>query len=111
MSDSSVPRAPRAFHAFSKRYPHLATGWDSLREAEAEGPLDLKTRRLLKLAVSIGVRSQGSTHSATRKALAAGASPDEIYQVVAVAASVVGMPNAVAAFTWLEDVMAEKEPS
>lgn len=111
VSDSRSSRPPGAFQKFSKRYPGLAEAWDRMREGEAEGPLDLKTRRLIKLGVSIGSRSEGSTHSATRKALAAGASLEEIYQVVALAASIVGLPSGVAAFTWLEDVIGEEPTS
>lgn len=96
---------PKTFDLFSKRFPKIAQAWSLLGEAGVEGPLDEKTCRLLKLAVSIGAKSEGGTHSAVRKALGAGASPEEIFQVVALAASTVGLPNAVAAFTWVEDVL------
>ena len=99
-----MPGPPKAFRDFAERFPKINQAWNLLGEASDEGPLDAKTRRLIKLAVSIGVRSEGATHSAVRKALAAGASPDELYQVVALAASTIGLPNAVAAFTWVEDV-------
>ena len=33
----------------------------------------------------------------------AGARPEEIYQVVALAAGALGLPSAVAAFTWVEE--------
>jgi alkylhydroperoxidase/carboxymuconolactone decarboxylase family protein YurZ len=96
---------PSAFREYSRRFPRLAQAWDAIRDAEAQGPLDERTRRLIKLAASIASRSEGATHSATRKALAAGASREEIYQVVALAAASVGMPGSVAAFTWVEDVL------
>lgn len=99
------PGPPQAFQDFSERFPKINQAWNLLGEASDDGPLDAKTRRLIKLAVSVGVRAEGATHSAVRKALAAGASPEEIYQVVALAASTVGLPNAVAAFTWVEDVV------
>ena len=57
----------------------------------------------MKLAIAIGTRSEGATHSAVRKAIAAGVSTDEIHQVVALSASNLGLPGAVAAFTWIED--------
>ncbi len=99
-----IPGPPKAFQDFSERFPKINEAWILLGEASEDGPLDAKTRRLVKLAVSIGVRSEGAAHSAVRKARAAGASPEEIYQVVALAASTIGLPNAVAAFTWVEDV-------
>lgn len=101
----NIPSPPKAFQSFSERFPKIGEAWNLLGEASVDGPLDAKTCRLIKLAVSIGSRSEGATHSAVRKALAAGASPEELYQVVALAASTVGLPNAVAAFTWIEDVV------
>jgi 4-carboxymuconolactone decarboxylase len=101
--DRTSPPPPKTFTLFSKRFPRIAEAWATLGEAGVEGPLEPKMARLVKLAVSIGARSEGATHSAVRKARGAGATPDEIYQVVALAASTVGLPNAVAAFTWIED--------
>lgn len=97
------PNPPKAFRDFGQRFPKLADAWNLLREAEASGPLDEKSQRLVKLAASIGAGWEGATHSAARKALAAGASPEEVYQVVALAASTIGLPAAVAAFTWVRD--------
>ena len=105
--NQKMPGPPKAFEDFSRRFPKINQAWSLLSEASDEGPLDAKTRRLIKLAVSIGGRSEGAAHSAVRKALAAGASPEELYQVVALAASTIGLPNAVAAFTWVEDVVKE----
>jgi alkylhydroperoxidase/carboxymuconolactone decarboxylase family protein YurZ len=96
-------RPPKTFDLFSRRFPRLAEAWELLGKAGTDGPLGEKTARLVKLAVSIGARSEGATHSAVRKALGAGAAPEEIYQVVALAASTIGLPGAVAAFTWVED--------
>ena len=100
-----TPGPPKAFQEFSQRFPKIHEAWNLLGEASDDGPLDEKTRRLVKLGVAVGVRAEGATHSAVRKALAAGATPEELYQVVALAASTIGLPNAVAAFTWVEDIV------
>ena len=89
--------------AFTRRYPKIGKAWDLLGEAGSTGPLDLKMARLVKLGIHIALRSEGGTHSAVRKALMAGARPEEIYQVVARAAGALGLPRAVAAFTWVEE--------
>jgi len=89
--------------AFTRRYPKIGKAWDLLGEAGNAGPLDPKTARLVKLGVHIATRSEGGTHAAVRKALMAGARPEEIYQVMALAAGPLGLPSAVAAFTWVED--------
>ncbi len=98
-----LPRPPKAFRSFSERFPKIAEAWELLSQAGSSGPIDEKTQRLVKLAIAIGTRSEGSTHSAVRKALASGVSREEILQVVALAATNVGLPGAVAAFTWVED--------
>lgn len=96
-------KAPKAYDAFRKRYPKLGEAWDCTRAAEAQGPLDERTRRLLKLAVAIGARREGAVHSAVRKAVAAGVSRREIEQVVALAASTLGFPATVATDTWVQE--------
>jgi 4-carboxymuconolactone decarboxylase len=108
MTKPKLPPPPPTFQAFSKRFPDVARAWDLLGEAGRNGPLVEKTQRLVKLAIAIGVRSEGATHSAVRKALAAGSSEEEIYQVVALASSTIGLPNAAAAFTWVEDELKKR---
>jgi 4-carboxymuconolactone decarboxylase len=99
-----TPKAPRTFDQFSENFPTIRKAWDLLGDAGAEGPLDEKTARLVKLGIVIGAMREGGVHSAARKARAAGASEDEMRQVVALAASVIGMASTVAAWTWVRDV-------
>ncbi len=81
--------------------------YEALGEACAKaGPLDAGTRELVKLGMAIGGRLEGAVHSHTRRALQAGATPAQIRHVVALAAPTVGFPTTVAAFTWVEDVLA-----
>jgi 4-carboxymuconolactone decarboxylase len=56
--------------------------------------------------MAISGRLEGAVHAHVRRALAAGATPDEIRHVVALAAPTVGFPTTVAAFTWVDDVLA-----
>ena len=103
-----TPAPPKTFRDFSRRFPKLREAWDLLSEAGSDGPLDEKTQRLLKLAVALSTRSEGATHSAVRKALAAGVHGEAIYQVIALAASNIGLPQAAAAFSWVEDELQKK---
>ena len=108
MSDSPDPKdklapPPGAYKDFVARFPDLGKAWKSMRDAESEGPLDERQRRLIKLAVAMGAMRQGAVSSGVRKALAAGASLDEIEQLVALAASTVGLPSAVALHGWVRD--------
>jgi len=99
-----LAKPPRSFEAFVARYPKLGAAWELLGEGAAEaGPLDEKTQRLVKLALALATRQEGATHSGVRKALAAGATLAELEQVVALAASLIGLPATVAAFQWVQE--------
>lgn len=106
---SRPPKPPGTYRDFRERFPRLGEAWDTVRRAEAEGPIDKRTARLVKLAVAAGVQRPGAVSSATRKAHAAGASEEEIYQVVALAASTLGFPSTVAVFSWVRDALAGME--
>ena len=67
------------------------------------GPLDEKSRRLVKLALSIGAALEGATHSAVRNARKAGITPEEIDHVALLAITTLGLPAATRAMTWVTD--------
>jgi 4-carboxymuconolactone decarboxylase len=74
-----------------------------------EGPLDEKTSHLIQLAAAAAIRSEGSVHSHARRALKAGAKPEEIYHSIILLTSTIGFPNTSAAMSWVYDVLgAEK---
>jgi alkylhydroperoxidase/carboxymuconolactone decarboxylase family protein YurZ len=58
---------------------------------------------MVKLGVAVGAMREGSVHASVRKALSQGIPPEAIEQVVALAAGTIGLPSAVAAFTWVRD--------
>jgi alkylhydroperoxidase/carboxymuconolactone decarboxylase family protein YurZ len=74
------------------------------------GPLDARTRALVRLAIAIGGRLEGAVHSHARRAVEAGVSPAEVRHAVALAAPTIGFPATVAAFTWVEDVLPKAAP-
>ena len=106
MSEKS--KAPKSYSRFVTRYPKLGEAWELARHAELEGPADEKTRRLLKLAIAVGAMRKGAVTSAARKALDAGATEAEILQVVALGATTLGFPSAVAVSSWLEPLLIER---
>ncbi|HET8577134.1 MAG TPA: carboxymuconolactone decarboxylase family protein [Methylomirabilota bacterium] len=100
---------PKPFQRFSGNNPAVAEAYAALGEACAKaGPLDGRTRELVKLGMAIGARLEGAVHSHARRALEAGATPEQVVHVVALAAPTVGFPTTVAAFTWVEDVLRRK---
>ena len=107
MSDK-LPKAPRTYDEFSETFPTLRKAWDLLGDAAKEGPLDARTARLIKLGIAIGAMREGAVHSGARKARALGATTEELQQIVALSSSIIGMPSAVAVWTWLRDTEAKK---
>ena len=97
-------KPPKTFDEFSEAFPAIRKAWDLLGDAAAEGPLDDKSARLVKLGIAIGNMREGGVHSAARKAIAAGATQAELQQVVALASSVIGMSSTVAVWTWVRDI-------
>jgi alkylhydroperoxidase/carboxymuconolactone decarboxylase family protein YurZ len=105
----NAPKPPKAYEEFVQRYPRIAEAWDTLAEAGKDGPLDERTRRLVKLAIAVGAMRQGAVHSNVRKALAGGVPREAIEQVIALAAGTIGLPSAVAIYTWVQDAMISKK--
>ncbi len=102
---SQLPPPPSAYNQFVDRYPDLERAWESMAKAGTDGPLDARTQRLIKLAIAVGAMREGAVHASARKGVAMGIEASEMEQVVALAASTLGMPSTVAAFSWVQDVL------
>jgi alkylhydroperoxidase/carboxymuconolactone decarboxylase family protein YurZ len=97
-------RLPKPAQNFRKRYPEVWAAFNALGDrCHSAGPLDEKTRRLVKVALSMGAGLEGATHSAVRNARKAGIIPDEINHVAVLAVSTLGLPAAIRAYTWASD--------
>src|SRR3990167_4194130 len=100
-----MPKLPEPFRRFERENGAVVKAYEALGETCAKaGPLDARTRELVKLGMAIGGRLEGAVHSHARRALEAGATPEQIRHVVALAAPTVGFPTTVAAFPWGEEV-------
>lgn len=95
------PRPPQRYREFIDRFPDLSRAWEAINEAGGKGPLDERSQRLVKLAVAMGAMREGAVRSGVRKALAMGISLEEIEQLVPLAAGTIGMPSAVACWSWI----------
>ena len=96
---------PSAAGEVARTYPAVWEAYAALGKATAEaGPLDERTRRLVKLALSIGASSEGAVHSHTRRALEQGISKKELKQVALLAIATLGLPQAVRGLTWIGDI-------
>lgn len=99
----AAPKPPQRYREFVREYPKLWEAWEKLGEAGREGPLDAHTCRLAKLAVAMGALREGAVRSGTRKALAEGVTAEELRQLVALSAGTLGLPSAVACWSWVTD--------
>ncbi|HXE91696.1 MAG TPA: carboxymuconolactone decarboxylase family protein [Terriglobales bacterium] len=95
---------PSQFEQLKKDYPEVWKAFTELGDrCHHAGPLDDKTRRLIKLALAVGGGLEGAAHSAVRNALAAGIQPEELRQVALLAVTTLGFPAAMRALTWIAD--------
>ena len=97
---------PEIYEEFKHQFPEVAKAYDTLAQGCHQwGPLDTKTRRLIKLGIAIGLSSDGGVRSHARQALAEGVSPDELRHAVLLALTTAGFPTMMAAMKWVEEVI------
>jgi 4-carboxymuconolactone decarboxylase len=78
---------PDVYLRMRSRFPTIADAFDALGEAsENAGPLEERTQRLVKLGIAIGAAA-------------------EILHVAVLAITTRGFPAAVAAFSWIDEVL------
>ena len=99
-------KIPNHYESLKSRFPGVMEALEKLGgSVRAEGPLDLKTGHLIQLAAAAASQSEGGVHSHTRRALEAGASPEEIYHTLILLVSPVGFPRVAAAISWADDII------
>ena len=108
----ATKKLPRPVEAFREDYAEVWRAFTELGDrCHRAGPLDARTRRLVKLALAVGAGLEGATHSAVRNALAEGVAPEEIKQVAVLGVTTFGFPAAMRALTWIGDGLAPEDDS
>lgn len=103
-------KPPKPFSEFVERHSEIASAYEMLGKAVREaGPLSAREIALVKLAISVGARMEGSAHAHTRKARASGIEDTALEQVALLACPTIGFPNMMAALGWVRDVTEPKE--
>lgn len=103
-----MSQMPKHYMKFKEDYPEISKAYDQMGNAvHTAGPLDDKTRALIKLALSTGAGLEGAVHSHTKKALEKGVTEEEIKQTVLLALPTIGLPRMMAALSWVEDIIKE----
>ena len=102
-------RFPQWTRRFQKTHRKVWSAFQRLgEECHRAGPLDARSRRLVKIGIAAGSGSEGAMHSAVRNALAEGVSQDEIRHAILLSITTIGFPNGQAALSWAEDIMRRK---
>ncbi len=104
----TIDRFPFSYERFKKEFREIEKEYDKLaKKCHASGPLDEKTRRLIKLGIAIGSESDGAVKSHTRRAMAIGISLEEIHHAVLLGLTTIGFPKMIAALNWVHQAMEE----
>lgn len=92
---------PGTYKAFVGKFPEIRGAQGTIAQAVASyGPLDSKTRELIKIGIAVGAGLETSTRSHVRRALEQGASESEIEQAVLLAVTTCGFSRTVMAWQW-----------
>ncbi len=104
-----MSRLPNQYVGIGKRFKKYFNALNNLgKAAKNSGPLDEKTAQLIQLAAAATVHSEGSVHSHARRALEAGAKPEELYHALLLLTSTIGFPTVSASISWLDDVISKR---
>ena len=97
---------PDIYKEFQQQFPEVARVYDELAgKCHDWGPLEEKTRRLVKLGVAMGLNSEGAVRSHARRALEEGITADELRHTVLMAFTTTGFPTMIAAMKWVDEVI------
>ena len=101
-----MKKLPKTFQSFVKQHAAIWDAHEQLSKACAEaGPLDRKTRELIKIGISVGAGLETATKRHALMALENGASKEEIFQTTLMAMTTCGHPAAVAGWHWINSVI------
>jgi AhpD family alkylhydroperoxidase len=99
-------REHNIYHRLKQQYPDYFGAVQALgKAAHHAGPLDEKVVQLIQLGAAAAIHSEGAVHSHARRALEAGATPEQIHHTLISLTSTIGFPTVVAALSWADDVI------
>jgi len=99
-----MPKPGELNERFRLDYPGIWNAFAHLaEECHNAGPLDERTPRLVKVALSLGAGLEGATHSAVRHAREGGVTREELDHIAVLGITTLGFPAAMRALSWLDD--------
>ncbi len=94
------------YEKIKNTYPEYLEDVENLGlTAKKAGPIDEKNAQLIQLAASVAIRSEGATHSHTKRALEAGANSEEIRHCIIMLTNTIGFPVVMAGLSWVNDIL------
>ena len=100
---SEEKKLPGTYKKFIARFPELGKAHEAMSDAAfAAGPLDEKTLCLVKIGICVGAGLESALRSHVRRALAAGASEQEVEQAIMQGMTTLGFPKTVASWHWAQ---------
>jgi 4-carboxymuconolactone decarboxylase len=102
---------PKTYQQFRIEHPEVYAAYEKLGEnAAAAGPLDQKTRELIKLGMAAANKSESGVQSHTHRALEVGATPAEVEHALISGIATLGFSTMMAALTWAKSAIADHKP-
>jgi 4-carboxymuconolactone decarboxylase len=102
-----MSQLPKPYQQFRQDHPDIYKAYENLGQIAAEsGPLDIKTRELIKLGMAAAIRSESAVQSHTHRALDAGATIPEIEHVLMLGITAFGFSTMMTARTWVKHAIA-----
>lgn len=101
-----MSQLPKPFEQFRKDHPAVHEAYERLGQAAANaGPLDQKTRELIKLGMAAANGSETAVQSHAYRALEAGGTADEIEHALMLGINTLGFSRMMAALSWVREAI------
>lgn len=109
MEEDIRKELPGFLQSIIKKYPDVWDNFDALGHSISElpGGIDKDIQHLVKLGIAIGSGQEGAVHSHVRRAKKAGFTNEQIYHAALLSITTIGWPGAVAALSWIDDILKE----
>ena len=98
-------KPPDRYQKIKEEFPSIVEAYEKLGEATHDVVLPHKYVHLIKLGAAATMRSEGAVHSHTKRALDAGATPEEIRNAIVLLTNTIGFHNMMAALSWADDIL------
>jgi len=101
-----MSKLPQPYQQFRAEHPSVYAAYESLGAAAANaGPLDAKTRELIKLGMSAANGSESGVQSHAHRALEAGVTSEEIQHALILGINTLGFSRMMAALGWAKQAI------